>query len=61
MMLILGAVLFLASDAAIAVDAFLVPEPHPAAPYVVMPTYYAAQYCIAMAFVRRIFLPAAGG
>lgn len=57
MLLILGAVLFMVSDAAIAVNKFVLPEPHSAAPYLIMPTYYAAQYCIALAFVRSLFLP----
>ena len=51
-LLIVGAALFFFSDAAIAVNTFLFTEPHPAASYVVMPTYYAAQYCIATAFLR---------
>lgn len=52
-LLIVGALLFLLSDATIAVNRFLVEAPHPAASYIIMPTYYGAQYCIAMAFVRQ--------
>lgn len=52
-LLIVGAVLFFLSDATLAVNAFLLAEPHPAASYLIMPTYYAAQYCIAMAFIRH--------
>ena len=52
-LLIVGAALFFLSDATIAVNTFMLAEPHPVASYVIMPTYYAAQYCIAMAFVRH--------
>lgn len=61
LLLIVGAVLFLVSDATIAIDAFLWSAPHPVAPYVIMLTYYAAQFCIAMAFVRRNIFPAPDG
>ncbi len=51
-LLITGAALFFLSDAAIAVNTFLLAEPHPLASYVIMPAYYAAQNCIAIAFVK---------
>ena len=51
-LLIIGAALFFFSDATIAVNTFLLPEPHPVASYVIMPTYYVAQYCIATAFLK---------
>ncbi len=50
-LLIAGAAVFFLSDATIAVNTFVLAEPHPIARYIIMPTYYAAQYCIAMAFV----------
>ena len=53
LLLIVGAALFFLSDATIAVNTFLLEAPHPAAPFIIMPTYYAAQYCIAMALLRR--------
>ena len=52
-LLIVGAALFFLSDATIAINTFLLAEPHPVASYIIMPTYYAAQFCIAMAFVRH--------
>ena len=53
-LLMVGAALFFVSDATIAVNMFLLPEPHPAASYLIMPTYYAAQYAIAWAFLKKV-------
>ena len=51
-LLLLGALIFITSDSAIAVNRFLLTEPHPAGPYFIMVTYYVAQFMIALSFVK---------
>ncbi len=50
-----GAILFVVSDSALAYNRFV--EPFPAAPLVVMATYFTAQWCIAfsVSIKRRVF------
>jgi uncharacterized membrane protein YhhN len=52
----MGAILFVVSDSALAYNRFV--EPFPAAPLLVMGTYFTAQWCIAfsVSIKRRVFL-----
>lgn len=50
-LLLIGTMVFMLSDATIAVNKFLLKEPLPALQYVIMVTYFAAQFMIAQSYI----------
>ncbi|MCB9234045.1 MAG: lysoplasmalogenase [Bacteroidia bacterium] len=52
-LLVLGAMVFMLSDATIAINKFMLAEPIPALQYVIIVTYFGAQYMIARSFVGK--------